>query len=96
MESVVIAWVGARVRVAVRFRVRSGAWIRNRAKIKVKFMGGAGVQCLSTVKVWVSAVARSRTRDRFRLATCLVLQFFNTVPHAVVLLNHKVILVATS
>lgn len=54
LESVVvIAWVGVRgsarvrIRVSVWFTVRSGARIRNRIKIKVKFMGGAGVQCLS-------------------------------------------------
>jgi hypothetical protein len=60
-------------------------------------MGGAGVRCLSMVKVWVSAVVGSGTTDRFRLATSLVLRLFNTVvPHAVVSPNHKVISITTS
>lgn len=47
--------------------VRSGARIRDRAKIKFKFMGRARVQYVSMVSVWVHLAATDGFRVRPRV-----------------------------
>lgn len=48
-------------------RIESGARIRERTKNEVKFMGKAGVRCMSIATVWVNLVARTGDTERFRV-----------------------------